>query len=500
MRPDSAADPHRWLEEVSSERAMTWVRNENVRTENILQNDPRYDAIYASALAMAQAKDRIPYVTFIGGALYNFWQDSAHVRGIWRKTSLTSYRLASPLWVTVLDLDALAAKEKANWVWHGADCVQPEQVRCLISLSDGGEDATTIREFDLLKLRFVQNGFSLPKGKQNVTWMTKDTLLVAREWSPGELTASGYPFVVRKLPRGRPLSAATEIYRGNKSDVLVSPRTLEDAEGRHVSIITRAISFFQSEHFLVRPRDVVRLEIPRKSNIVELLDGQVIVRLSEAWATGTSTIGSGALASFDAAAAMRTPECPRPGADLRAGAAGVGGWGVGHGDAVAGRHHAQRDGPGAIVRAGRRRDVELRSAGVAGQRVDVGHHHRQPVRSCLRGRDGIPDAEQCLAGRCGDEGRVAGEGTGATLRCVTRRGGAVRGDIHRWYRGAVFHRASEGDADGRLEPDHPLRVRRIRGVADAAVRRRGGEALAGAWRCVRRGEHPWWWGVRAGMA
>ena len=70
---------------------------------------------------------------------------------------------------TVLDLDALAAAEKANWVCKGANCARPAERRCLVSLSDGGEDAVTVREFDLADRRsFVEDGFILPKGKQDV--------------------------------------------------------------------------------------------------------------------------------------------------------------------------------------------------------------------------------------------------------------------------------------------------------------------------------------------
>ena len=140
---------------------------------------------------MAQAQDRIPYVSFLGGQLYNFWQDSAHVRGLWRRTTLASYRTASPEWTTVLDLDSLARAEKANWVWQGATCAQPEERRCLIYLSDGGEDANTVREFDLSSRTFVKGGFHLPRGKQGVAWTSVDTILAAREWTPGELTSSG---------------------------------------------------------------------------------------------------------------------------------------------------------------------------------------------------------------------------------------------------------------------------------------------------------------------
>jgi len=306
-RPDTVPDPHRWLEEVSGERAMHWVRAENAKTVAVLEQDPRYAEIHATALAMAQSRDRIPNVRFIGGALYNFWQDSAHVRGVWRKTSVASYRTASPTWVTVLDLDALAKAEHANWVWHGADCVRPAEVRCMIALSDGGEDANTLREFDLLTRRFVPRGFMLPKGKQIVAWKTPDTLLVAREWTPGEMTTSGYAYVVKSLARGQALSAAVEVFRGKPADVRVAAFTLSDASGQNVSIIDRGISFFESEHYLVRAADVVRLDVPLKSSVVAMLDGQLIVKLAEPWTNGASRIASGALASFDAAAAARTP-------------------------------------------------------------------------------------------------------------------------------------------------------------------------------------------------
>lgn len=304
---ETAADPRRWLEDVSGERAMTWVRAENAKTAAVLEKDPRYAAIYRAALNMASAKDRIPYVTFIAGALYNFWQDSAHVRGIWRKTSLASYRTASPTWTMVLDLDALAKKENANWVWHGASCARPEDQRCLLSLSDGGEDATTVREFDLLTKRFVPGGFSLPKGKQTAAWSGTDTLLVAREWSPGEMTASGYPFVAKRLARGQALSSAVEIFRGKATDVRVAAETVDDMKGHRVSFIGRATSFFEVEYSIIRARDVVRVSIPAKASIADMVDGQVIVKLSEDWTAGSTRVRGGGLAAFDAAAALRDP-------------------------------------------------------------------------------------------------------------------------------------------------------------------------------------------------
>src|SRR5262249_2169656 len=143
-----AADPNLWLEDQRGARALAWVNAENAKTTAVLEKDARFAALFRDALAVAQASDRIPYAEFIGGEPFHFWRDSAHVRGIWGPPSLASYRSTSPQWTTVLALDSLARVENANWVWEGADCAAPADRRCMISLSDGGEDALTAREFD----------------------------------------------------------------------------------------------------------------------------------------------------------------------------------------------------------------------------------------------------------------------------------------------------------------------------------------------------------------
>src|SRR4051812_48636720 len=157
-------DPYVWLEDVSAPRSMEWVNAHNAKTQAVLEADPRYQAYYDEALEIAQASDRIPLGQFLNGGIYNFWQDADHVRGIFRRTSLAGYEAAQPAWETVLDLDALAASEKANWVFKGVSCARPAERRCLISLSDGGEDAVTVREIELPTGKFIEGGFVLPKG------------------------------------------------------------------------------------------------------------------------------------------------------------------------------------------------------------------------------------------------------------------------------------------------------------------------------------------------
>ncbi len=307
-----ATDPYLWLESVDSPRAMAWVEARNAYSTGQLEADPRYAANYADALAIGGAKDRIPAPAFVHGAIFNFWQDADHLRGIWRTTSLADYRSPTPNWRTVLDIDALGKSEGKSWVWHGANCLEPEQRRCLIALSDGGEDATTVREFDLASGQFVAGGFVLPHGKQSIAWEDADHILVAREWQPGELTSSGYPFIVKRLTRGQPLSAAVEVFRGSKDDTEVQPTTFIDGQGRRLTTIIRARDFFHFENHLVTPTGTRRLAIPAKSSIVGLVGGRVVVRLDEAWSAGGASLPAGSLAALDLAAAMRDPAALAP--------------------------------------------------------------------------------------------------------------------------------------------------------------------------------------------
>jgi prolyl oligopeptidase len=305
-----AGDPFLWLEDVHGARAMAWVKAENAKTLAVLQTDPNFPTLYADALKIAQAKDRIPTPEFIAQQVYNFWQDDDHVRGIWRHTTPGDFAGASPAWTTTLDLDALAKAENANWVWKGADCFWPAESRCLLSLSDGGEDAVTVREFDRASRSFVSGGFTLPRGKQQVAWEDADTLLIAREWSPGDLTSSGYPFIVKRLRRGQPLSSAVEIFRGAKTDggYGVAPLALHDGAGHYAILIARPLSTFETEYYLLTRSGPQKLSVPLQSQPSGLVAGRLLFSLQEPWSVNATTFPAGSLVSVDLSAAAAQPQ------------------------------------------------------------------------------------------------------------------------------------------------------------------------------------------------
>jgi len=312
-----AEDPYLWLEEVHGEQAMAWVEAHNEHSLSVLQGDPRYQGLYDQALEILQATDRIPSPGFTpGGHIDNFWQDAEHVRGIWRRTTLDSYQSGDTQWETVLDFDALAEAEGENWVYKGANCLAPEERYCLISLSDGGRDAVTVREYDSVERRFVEGGIAIPENKSNVAWIDRDTLFIGTDFgAEGDMTDSGYPNTVRVLRRGQSLDQAQEIFRGQTSDVSTSGYTLRDADGAvQAMLINRSITFYESETFLVNPDwSTTALPLPQRSSIQALVDGQLVFSTEQDWTAPTGeTFSSGDLIAWNLDELKADPTGARP--------------------------------------------------------------------------------------------------------------------------------------------------------------------------------------------
>ena len=191
-------DPRLWLEDVTGDRALAWVRERNAESTAELTKSEAFQALDKRLLAALDSNAKIPMISKIGPYYYNFWKDATHKRGLWRRTSLDEYRKAEPAWETVIDLDALGAAEHENWVWHGATVLKPAYERCLVSLSRGGADADVKREFDLKSKTFVDHGYTLPEAKSQLAWRNLDSVFVGTNFGPGSMTKSGYPRIAKE--------------------------------------------------------------------------------------------------------------------------------------------------------------------------------------------------------------------------------------------------------------------------------------------------------------
>src|SRR5690606_20437429 len=201
---DDTTDPYLWLEDVTGEEQLDWVRARNDRTVEEYTRTESFTDLESRIREILDTDARIPYARRRGEYPYNYWRDAEHVRGLWRRTTMEQYLRDEPEWDVLVDLDAVAEEEGENWVWSGAQVLRPDQTRALISLSRGGADASVIREFDLVERRFVSgpDSFELPEAKTDIGWIDSDTVYVGSDFGDGSLTDSGYPRLAKRWRRG----------------------------------------------------------------------------------------------------------------------------------------------------------------------------------------------------------------------------------------------------------------------------------------------------------
>ncbi len=296
MVPDERAepvDPYQWLEEVTGEKSLAWVKERNAESTSELTKSAEFQALDRRILEILDSNERIPSIEKLGSHYYNFWRDAANPRGLWRRTSLDEYRKPKPNWEIVLDLDALGKEEKTNWVWHGAQPLKPEDKRVLISLSRGGADASVVREFDLVSRSFIKNGYTLPEAKSQVSWRGIDSVFVGTDFGPGSLTSSGYPRIVKEWKRGTSLSEAAIVFEAQPTDM--SANAFRDlTPGFERDIIVRRPTFWTSETFLLRNGQLVKIDKPDDAR-VSFHREWLFVQLRSDWAIGGKVYPAGAL-------------------------------------------------------------------------------------------------------------------------------------------------------------------------------------------------------------
>ncbi len=326
----AADDPYLWLEEIEDPRALAWVAEQNEATARRLTARPEYAALYGDALAVLNSTSRLPAVEPHGGYLYNFWQDEAHPRGLYRRTTAEELRKENPQWETVIDVDALAASEGRAWAFGGATWRRPDETRCLILLSPGGGDAGEWREFDAEEKAFVTDGFVVPVAKSRVAWCEADALYVATDFGPGTLTDSGYPRIVKRWQRGTPLSAAETLHEAPADSVWALAQRLGSG-AQAIHLVTEGRTFWTRKFFQIVGDERVRLEIPETASVVDALEGRLVIWLKEDWKQGGEEFAAGSVIVAEPSA-------------LRGGAGAIERVVAGSGRVVVQDVHAGRDG------------------------------------------------------------------------------------------------------------------------------------------------------------
>jgi prolyl oligopeptidase len=291
-------DPYIWLEEPLAPAAVSWADAQTKLALSALESDARYAPLEKEIRAVASSPARLPSLTYQAGKVFSFWQDAAHVHGIYRQTTLAELKAGKENWVTLLDLDKLAQDEKTNWVYKSVTCLEPVDELCLVSLSPDGGDAVVVREFNLKTRAFVPTGFVLPVAKSTVSWVDADNILVATDFGPGSLTKAGYPGILKAWHRGAALENAKTILQAQPGDLSVSSATVRDGKASFV-VIARNIDFYLNETYVYSPKAaLVKLPFPLDASISAGGGGYLFATLKSPWAFRGKSFPTGSLVSL----------------------------------------------------------------------------------------------------------------------------------------------------------------------------------------------------------
>src|SRR5215471_656618 len=297
LAADLAEDPYLWLEDIHGAKALAWAEEQNASAFKRLKSDSDYAKNYDAVLGVLDATDRIPMGQAYVSHVFNFWQDETHVRGIWRRTPISSYETQTPQWETLIDIDELARSEGKNWVFKRASC-SLDLKRCLISLSLGGGDTVVLREFDPVAKRFMPDGFDLGESKAEAAYLDADTILFSTDFGKGTLTESGYPRIVKIWHRGERIADAKIVYQGTTADVVVSPVVFQLPSGP-IALAARSIDYYETEYYSVITGQAVKLPLPESADVKAAIGDQLIATLRKEWVQDDgTTLSQGSLIAF----------------------------------------------------------------------------------------------------------------------------------------------------------------------------------------------------------
>ena len=266
-----------YLIDVEGPEALAFAKKNNALSDERLKTDKRYKPTYNALLKILSSKDKLPAFYIMDNEIYNFWQDSVHVKGILRKATVKSFNSRKPEWTLILDIDLLAKTEKENWVYKGMNCLDPDYDLCIINLSRGGKDATVLREFSLRKKDFIKDGFSIPESKSSFSWVDKDTILLRDGTNTATLTTSGYPSEIKVLKRGESIATAKVIFKCSDKCMSVESYSQLVDDKRHL-FVTNQISFYEAEQFYLNlpSLKLTAIPIPKTANFEGLYKGQLL--------------------------------------------------------------------------------------------------------------------------------------------------------------------------------------------------------------------------------
>lgn len=294
-----------WLEPPKEAKALTWAREHTQATRQALSALPSYAAVSSELKAVLDSGMPLADVSLFGDKAVRLQHDARKPNGVLQVAQRDANGVPGA-WRTVLDVDALRAKEGKPYElqWYQAQdlCLPPQFDRCLLRLSGGGSDEVELREFDLATGQFVTNGFAAPQARFATAWIDQDHVLVSHTLGKAPRTAAGWGAAVYLWQRGQSISGAKEVFKAQPTDAIVQLSSVGSGSARY-GVISRVIDYSTFELSTVdRAGKLTTLDLPRKLKPFGLQGStarHLVVQLAEPAQVGGLNVPAEALLAYD---------------------------------------------------------------------------------------------------------------------------------------------------------------------------------------------------------
>ncbi len=278
-----ADDPYLWLEDIHGAKAARLGEGAERKTLASAQGrSATIRRITTPSSKVLDANDRIPIGKLDHGDVFNFWQDAAHLRGIWRRTTIAAYANAnSAMGNAARCRQARGRREGRTGCGKGADC-SPDLQALPVQLSPRRRryrGRARIRS-DSEELR--EDGFALAEAKAEATYLDDDTILFGTDFGPGTLTDVGLSAHREAVAARRSRSPTPRrSSKASEDDVSVARTCFTGPTAR--SRWSRAASAFSPPNISTSLPDgsTMKLPLPLSADVKGVTHGNLIFTLRE---------------------------------------------------------------------------------------------------------------------------------------------------------------------------------------------------------------------------
>jgi len=230
--------------------------------------DCQYEDDKATISAILQDPDKPFYYRQRAGFWYDFHQDTANPKGIWRRVPADVIPNANSNWELVFNLDAYCASENHNWVWRGVETSPFDPLQVLLILSDDGSDRVRFVEFDCTTKAIIKDGFDIPAAKADAYWYSPDCLWICTSRGANNATSSGWARVAKLLKRGENLDQVPSVFEAETNDVALWSYVEQTPKGPPIVFCTRFLEIGKSLVLVgTDPENMATIDAPLEATV-----------------------------------------------------------------------------------------------------------------------------------------------------------------------------------------------------------------------------------------